>query len=41
MTFTLDNLEVPSIKKAQKVSCTVVKHLNKGVVVSCENGAFL
>jgi small subunit ribosomal protein S1 len=41
MTFTLDNLQVPVIKKAQKVTCKVVKHLNKGVVVSCEDGAYL
>ncbi len=41
MTFTLENLQVPVIKKWQKVSCKVVKHLNKGVVVSCEDGAYL
>lgn len=41
MTFTLDNLDVPSIKKGKKVSWVVVKQLDKGVVVSCENDAFL
>ena len=41
MSFTLENLQVPVIRKAQKVTCKVVKHLNKGVVVSCEDGAYL
>lgn len=41
MSFNLDNLEVPVIKKGQRVSCTVIKHLNRGVIVSCENGAYL
>lgn len=41
MTFKLEDLQVPVIKKGQKVSCKVVKHLNKGVVVSCEDGAYL
>ena len=40
MTFTLDNLQVPVIKKWQKVSCKVIRHLNKWVVVSCEDGAY-
>jgi len=41
MTFTLENLQVPVVKKQQKITCKVVKHLNKGVVVSCEEGAYL
>ncbi len=41
MTFTLENLQVPVVKKQQKITCKVVKHLNKGVVVSCEDGAYL
>jgi len=41
MTFTLENLQVPVIRKAKKVTCKVIKHLNKGVVVSCEDGAYL
>jgi len=41
MTFTLENLQVPVIKKTEKVACKVVKHLNKGVVVSCEDGSYL
>ena len=41
MTFTLENLQVPVVKKQQKITCKVVKHLNKGVVVSCEDSAYL
>jgi len=41
MTFTLENLKMPVIKRWEKVSCKVIKHLNKGVVVSCEDGAYL
>ncbi len=41
MSFTLENLQVPFVKKWQKVTCKVVKHLNKGVVVSCEDGSYL
>ena len=41
MSFTLKDLKVPVIRKWEKVSCRVIKHLNKGVVVSCEDGAYL
>lgn len=41
MTFNLNDLQLPVIKKWQKVSCTVIKHLNKGVIVSCEEGSYL
>ncbi len=41
MTLKLEDLQVPVIKKGQKVSCKVIKHLNKGVIVSCEEGAYL
>lgn len=41
MTLTLTDLQVPVIRKWEKVSCTVIKHLNKGVVVSCENWSYL
>ena len=41
MSLKLEDLKVPVIKKGQKVSCKPIKHLNKGVVVSCEEGAYL
>lgn len=41
MTLTLTDLQVPVIRKWEKVSCTVIKHLNKGVIVSCENWSYL
>ena len=41
MSLKLEDLQVPVIKKGQKVSCKPIKHLNKGVVVSCEEGAYL
>lgn len=41
MTVKLEDLQVPVIKKGQRVSCKVVKHLNKGVIVSCEEGSYL
>ena len=41
MGITLKDLKMPIIRKWEKVSCKVLKHLNKGVVVSCEDGAYL
>jgi len=41
MNLNIENLQVPIVKKWQRASCKVIKHLNKGVVVSCEEGTYL
>jgi len=39
--MNLKDLSVPKIKKLERINGIVIKHLNKGIVVSCEEGAYL